>query len=182
MKKVLKSSLAFSVTALLLACGNNETKKTEDHSQHQTANENNQTAQSGPVRIQDEQLNAVYQHYIHLSTALANSDMSEAKAASNAIEAGANGLQNGSKIASAAAKITAAKDIEEQRAAYETLSNEMISNIKSAGVSNGEVYVQHCPMAFNDRGANWVSSTKEIRNPYFGNKMLTCGENKEIIK
>ncbi|HEV7332427.1 MAG TPA: DUF3347 domain-containing protein [Flavisolibacter sp.] len=182
MKQVRKASFALTVAISLVACGNNETKKTEDHSQHQTTNEKEQAAQTGPVRIQDEQLNAVYQHYIHLSTALANSDMAEAKAASNAIEAGTKDLQNASKIASAAAKITAAKDIEEQRVAYEALSSEMISRVKTAGVNNGEVYVQHCPMAFNDKGANWLSSTKEIRNPYFGNKMLTCGETKETIK
>jgi Cu(I)/Ag(I) efflux system membrane fusion protein len=38
------------------------------------------------------------------------------------------------------------------------------------------VYVQHCPMADNNKGADWLSLEKEIRNPYFGSSMLTCGE------
>lgn len=184
MKRVLKVAFPFTVAALLTACGN-DNNTAENHDQHNVDTKENQaqaTKPQGPVHIQDEPLNAVYQHYVHLSTALANSDMAEAKAASNAIEAGANGLQNGSTIASAAAKITAAKNIEEQRAAYETLSNEMISRVKTAGVDNGEVYIQYCPMAFNDKGASWLSSNKEIRNPYFGNKMLTCGEITETIK
>jgi membrane fusion protein, copper/silver efflux system len=35
---------------------------------------------------------------------------------------------------------------------------------------------QHCPMADNDKGADWLSSEKEIMNPYFGESMLRCGE------
>jgi Cu(I)/Ag(I) efflux system membrane fusion protein len=38
------------------------------------------------------------------------------------------------------------------------------------------IYVQHCPMADNNKGADWLSTEKEIRNPYFGSSMLTCGE------
>jgi hypothetical protein len=58
----------------------------------------------------------------------------------------------------------------------------MIALVKKSGVSNGELYVEYCPMAFDDKGASWLSSSKEIRNPYFGDKMLTCGEVKETIK
>jgi Cu(I)/Ag(I) efflux system membrane fusion protein len=41
---------------------------------------------------------------------------------------------------------------------------------------DGTIYVQHCPMADNNKGADWLSKEKEIKNPYFGNSMLTCGE------
>ena len=30
-------------------------------------------------------------------------------------------------------------------------------------------------MASDGKGANWLSETKEITNPYFGAKMLKCG-------
>ena len=30
-------------------------------------------------------------------------------------------------------------------------------------------------MAFNNEGAYWLSDAEQIRNPYFGDKMLTCG-------
>jgi hypothetical protein len=36
-------------------------------------------------------------------------------------------------------------------------------------------------MAFNDQGAYWISDREEIRNPYFGDKMLTCGVVKEEL-
>ena len=32
------------------------------------------------------------------------------------------------------------------------------------------------------KGAIWLSETKEIKNPYLGGKMLTCGEVQEEIK
>jgi hypothetical protein len=183
MKSVFKTGLAFATAVIIISCGNDNKTETshENHDQTTTAT-NDAATQPAAVRLQDDQLNAVYQHYIHLSTALANSDVAEAKAASNAIEAGARDLEGGGTIASSAAKITNASGIEAQRAAYEDLSNAMISKVKSSGVSNGEVYVQYCPMAFDDKGASWLSSNKEIRNPYFGNKMLTCGETKETIK
>ncbi|MDF1811274.1 MAG: efflux RND transporter periplasmic adaptor subunit [Verrucomicrobiales bacterium] len=39
----------------------------------------------------------------------------------------------------------------------------------------------HCPMAFNDEGADWLVDSEEINNPYFGAKMLKCGEITETI-
>jgi hypothetical protein len=36
-------------------------------------------------------------------------------------------------------------------------------------------------MAFDDKGAYWLSEMKEIRNPYFGDRMLKCGETREMM-
>lgn len=70
-------------------------------------------------------------------------------------------------------KLTA---LEEQRAIFETISDnlfELIQVLRPAGI---ETYRQYCPMAFNDKGAYWLSDINKIKNPYFGKKMLTCGE------
>ena len=37
-------------------------------------------------------------------------------------------------------------------------------------------------MALEDQGAYWLSEFKEIKNPYFGDAMLKCGEVKGIIE
>jgi Cu(I)/Ag(I) efflux system membrane fusion protein len=37
-------------------------------------------------------------------------------------------------------------------------------------------------MANNDQGANWLSTYSEIRNPYFGDMMLSCGETHDTIE
>ncbi len=132
--------------------------------------------------LKDDKLNAVYQHYTHLTTALTKADVAEAKIAANAIEAGAKEVSGGNSLASAASKISSATSVEAQREAYETMSNDMMKMVKKAGLSEGKVYVQYCPMAFDNKGASWLSSTEEIRNPYMGEKMMSCGENKESIQ
>jgi hypothetical protein len=62
------------------------------------------------------------------------------------------------------------------------MSKDMAVLIKQDGLSSGELYVAFCPMAFNNKGATWISTSKEIRNPYFGEKMLGCGEVQGTIK
>lgn len=185
MQHLLKTVIPFAAVLILSSCaGNgsseNKTDTTSSHAHAATA-QTQSKASTAPV-LKNDKLNAVYQHYIHLTTALTNGDLAEAKVAANAIEAGARSIEGASTIASSASKITAASDIEVQRAAYEALSNNMTALIKKEGLANGELYVAHCPMAFNDRGASWISNSKEIRNPYFGEKMLNCGEIQETIK
>jgi Cu(I)/Ag(I) efflux system membrane fusion protein len=73
------------------------------------------------------------------------------------------------------------KSIEQQRAIFETISDnmyELVASMKPAGVAT---YKQYCPMAFNDKGAYWLSDTSYIQNPYFGKKMLICGEVQETL-
>ena len=52
----------------------------------------------------------------------------------------------------------------------------MYDLIRTVRYDQEVVYHQFCPMAFNDAGAYWLSGTADIKNPYFGKKMLTCGE------
>ena len=57
----------------------------------------------------------------------------------------------------------------------------MISSVQLFGV-NENVYIQFCPMADNNKGAYWISLEKEVRNPYYGEAMLTCGEVNATLK
>ena len=73
-------------------------------------------------------------------------------------------------------------DIEKKRESFEMISNafyDILRVIKPAGTT---IYYQYCPMAFDSKGAYWLSNADSIRNPYFGKKMLTCGETKETLK
>ena len=64
-----------------------------------------------------------------------------------------------------------------QREHFKPISNNIISIISSFKVAeSNDIFVQFCPMAFNDIGASWISDKEEIRNPYFGDSMLKCGE------
>jgi membrane fusion protein, copper/silver efflux system len=79
-------------------------------------------------------------------------------------------------------KIQSPADVEEQRKYFESLSDNLIEAVEYFGVTDNTIYRQYCPMAFKDKGAYWLSSEKEIRNPYFGDMMLTCGEVKEAYQ
>ncbi|MFH1320477.1 MAG: efflux RND transporter periplasmic adaptor subunit [Bacteroidota bacterium] len=72
--------------------------------------------------------------------------------------------------------------ISEQRIHFASFNDMLYKSLKFFGVTDEVVYYQFCPMAFNNKGAYWLSDSKEIRNPYFGEKMLKCGETKDIIK
>ena len=72
--------------------------------------------------------------------------------------------------------IQKSKDIDGQRDHFRILSDNMIAVATNLTNQDRLLYVQRCPMANENKGANWLSFEKEIRNPYFGEAMLTCGE------
>ena len=73
------------------------------------------------------------------------------------------------------------KDVEAQRLAFKDLSAEVFEMVKKEQGSKTKLYKQFCPMAFDNTGAFWLSTEKEILNPYFGDKMLHCGYVKEEL-
>ena len=78
-------------------------------------------------------------------------------------------------------KIIAANDIEIQRQGFADLNLTFYKVLKGFGLKDETVYYQYCPMAFDSKGAYWLSEEKEIENPYFGEKMLKCGETREEL-
>lgn len=76
-------------------------------------------------------------------------------------------------------KIIELESLKEQRKQFVFLSDNLIKALKVFGLEKDEIFVQYCPMFEN--GAFWLSKNKEILNPYFGKKMLKCGETKETI-
>ena len=78
-------------------------------------------------------------------------------------------------------KIGESEDIEEQRKQFDFLSQALIKSLKVFGVEGDTFYVQHCPMANDNDGADWLSKHEKILNPYFGEKMLTCGTVQDTI-
>jgi len=70
--------------------------------------------------------------------------------------------------------------IEMKRKHFNIVSDKMIAVLNVFGNPGDDpVYIEYCPMAFDFQGAFWISDEKAIRNPYFGDKMLTCGEVKK---
>ncbi len=73
------------------------------------------------------------------------------------------------------------KGLEEKRSYFGHISEIIYCTIKSFGLKEGDLFAIYCPMAFDGKGAYWISETKEIQNPYMGDKMPTCGEIKEEL-
>jgi phosphoribosylaminoimidazole carboxylase (NCAIR synthetase) len=69
----------------------------------------------------------------------------------------------------------ASTDIKNQRAIFERISAAMEVEIAKQTITSGTIYKQYCPMAFDGKGGYWLSNSKEVRNPYYGDKMLKCG-------
>jgi hypothetical protein len=80
--------------------------------------------------------------------------------------------------------ILLSKDVtcDEQRQPFSKLSDAFFILLKKVQLKNANVYQQHCPMALNEKGANWLSNESEIKNPYYGKKMLECGDITDSLK
>jgi hypothetical protein len=74
--------------------------------------------------------------------------------------------------------ILKSKDIKLQREKFASLSVNIFELAKTANLSTAPVYQQYCPM----KKAYWLSGEAAIKNPYYGNQMLTCGKVTETIK
>ncbi|MBS3742654.1 MAG: DUF3347 domain-containing protein, partial [Candidatus Cloacimonetes bacterium] len=85
-----------------------------------------------------------------------------------------------------AEKIQKAEKLGEQRKHFIQLSGNMIELVKTFEApetdQGSSLYVQFCPMANDDKGAFWLSKEGEVKNPYYGDMMLTCGEVREEIE
>ena len=76
-----------------------------------------------------------------------------------------------------ATPISESRDINKQREHFANLSNNMVTLAKAVKLTADPIYKQYCPM----KKTNWLSNEKAIRNPYYGNAMLTCGNVAETI-
>jgi Cu(I)/Ag(I) efflux system membrane fusion protein len=141
-------------------------------------------------------LQPLYKSYFELKDALTKDDFNSAKKALLELEK-SFGKVNMSVFKGESHKVwmnyqtelkkqtlhaTHIKNIKELRMSFEPISNVMIAMTKAFNPLNESAYVQFCPMANSDKGANWLSKENKVVNPYFGASMIKCGEVKETIK
>jgi len=199
-------ALLFAATsfALLSNCSGNKTESaTEDHDGHEAHEDegtNSESAEAAPLFQVDakfqEQLAGVFTSYIEMKDAFVASDQSkvstEASQTHDALSKVDMKLLSGpahndwmnylAPIEMSLKEIQASADIEVQRKSFSTLSDNLYKSIKAFGLGGKEAFYEYCPMAFDNEGAYWLSDQEQIRNPYFGDKMLTCGSVKEKLK
>lgn len=123
-------------------------------------------------------------YYYNIKNALVTGDVNSAASNADQFSRTANTIDfkvisegNIQILSKDAGKISSTKDLKKQRDYFATLSSNMASVAKVTKLGNQPVYVQYCPM----KKASWLSSEKQIRNPYYGSSMLTCGEVTETL-
>ncbi len=112
-----------------------------------------------------------------LETALSAVDMSLLKGAAHMAW-----MKEANNMTKAASELAASSDIQKARAAFALLSESMIVAAKCYGTASETVHRYHCPMAFGDRGGDWLQTKEKTENPYFGSAMFRCGVMKETIE
>lgn len=84
----------------------------------------------------------------------------------------------GPRLRTDASHIVSNKDLGHQREHFMKLSNNMYALVFGFKANDAESYLHYCPM----KKASWLSASKEVKNPYYGSKMLTCGSVKATLK
>jgi Cu(I)/Ag(I) efflux system membrane fusion protein len=150
------------------------------------------------IVVQDEfkkQLTKVVENYFALKNSLVKSNTTNAEKESEKLlnsikkvdmslleeDAHAKWMSSKNDLTELLKKNNSSFDLEEYRINFQKISGKIIDLTESFGINKDIVYVQFCPMAFDDKGAFWLSETEEILNPYFGDDMLNCGETKRKI-
>jgi Cu(I)/Ag(I) efflux system membrane fusion protein len=135
-------------------------------------------------------LQPLYTHYLALKDALVSDDFDGAKEKARALQNSVQAvdmkvftgpahtawMQYSNALTNALEHAAHFSNIEAVRKAFQPVSNTMIDMSQTMEPFDQTLYVQHCPMADDFKGADWLSLSDEIRNPYFGDQMLRCGE------
>ena len=188
--KTLIFGIALS-SIFFVACNNDGAKQNTSSATSETTDM--KTNASGTTT--DSQVKVLLAGYLDMKNALAKDDDKGAADAGNALVKAFDGFDK-TKLTAEQAKMFAdiqtdarehaehigsnAGNIEHQREHFETLSKDLYDFVKVAGAGE-KLYYTHCPMYNNNKGASWLSETKEIHNPYLGKSMATCGSVKEEL-
>ena len=136
------------------------------------------------------QLQKIVDAYLALQAALAGDKLADARKAVGALDAALNAVDM--KLATGPAHMAwmrelpslqkatkdarAAKDISQLRAAFSLFSEELPALVRMFRLAAARpLYILECPMAFSNRGATWLQTDPDVRNPYFGAAMYKCG-------
>ena len=143
----------------------------------------------------ENQLKAVFDNYFAVKDALVKTDGNTASAKAKELLSAINAVKMETlkmdehmewmkvvaNLKEDAEHISDTKDAGHQRDHFATLSKSIYELIK-VSKQDTPTYFQHCPMANDGKGADWLSKENTIKNPYFGSMMLSCGKTVETIK
>lgn len=206
MKRIIPGVLA--ITFLLAACNNagqpSQTGPDSSHQEHTTAAA---VADSAPVTAITPQfsgldskvatsLKMVVDQYLHIKNGLADDNTADAAKGGKAMAEALAGVNPG-LLAQEQQKVFTdnVDDLKEhaehigknegniahQREHFAAMSEDVYALVNAYG-GGRPLYHDYCPMYDNNKGALWLSEEKNIKNPYMGAGMTSCGSVKEMIK
>jgi hypothetical protein len=137
----------------------------------------------------------VANHYFHIKHALVSDNAAEARNGATMLLQAISQFDNSllpadqkaaytkhiSTIKEHAAAIVKSAGAAAQRVHFSELSTQMYELVKAFGAGK-KIYYDHCPMALDNKGANWLSDAAVIQNPYMGTKMPDCGSVEQVIE
>jgi hypothetical protein len=187
----MKKYILYTMLGLVFACGSNEEEaKVEEQPQ-------GPLAQSANPEVFNQSFGKLLNNYYALKDNFIAEKITDIDASAKTLQASVDSLRldalraDTSIIATAriftqgiAAELiglVGETDIEAKRKSFQMVGDQLYDLVRTVQYDRAVIYHQYCPMAFNDQGANWLSSSPEIRNPYLPKKMLHCGEVKDSI-
>ncbi|WP_158847341.1 DUF3347 domain-containing protein [Algibacter sp. L1A34] len=194
----LTTILAMAILSLIvMSCkdGKKEQAKTEKHSEmnHDANDGHHDSEKKGMVMSSDQNGNSemVLKGYFNLKDALVADDNAKAKELGATLVKSLKGLDISKytdaeqeelneiiEDAAEHAEHISESPMAHQREHFKILSKDVTDMVAITGTAN-TLYEQFCPMY--DKGSAWLSMSKDIKNPYYGSKMLNCGKlQKEI--
>ncbi|SKB44848.1 Protein of unknown function [Salegentibacter holothuriorum] len=187
MKRNLRSLTMLSIIAgslVIFSCKNeekeNDAPEPMQHEMHQPDEQAKTETYKGEqlqAQFKDEKTAKTYNLYVEIKDAFVNTD---AKMASEKASELAKTTEN-DEIAAIANSIAESSDVNKQREAFSKLTEAMEPILMNA-LESGAIFKQYCPMAFEGKGDYWYSNSKDIFNPYYGDKMLKCGRVEATIQ
>ncbi len=184
MKTKTISSLMIAVIVLTIASCISD-KKSKPFSEEELTSRKvdlNRTDSKSSVEFSNKKTQQAYRLYLNIKGAMVNSDSVQVRSESKKLETLFQESDATRQLKATSKLISLTKNLKKQRDFFVTLTIEIEKLIAKAEIKSGEVYKHYCPMAFDGEGGYWLSDSKEIRNPYFGSKMLTCGSVKETLQ
>jgi hypothetical protein len=124
-------------------------------------------------------MRALVASYLSIQTALASDKVEDVKAPARTLVTQAVALgKDGADIAKAATAMEKAGDIAAARDALGPLSDAVIARVRAGGSTDAiaDLRLGYCPMVKR----SWIQRGEQVRNPYYGASMLTCGELKPV--
>ncbi|MHC4923558.1 MAG: efflux RND transporter periplasmic adaptor subunit [Planctomycetota bacterium] len=128
-----------------------------------------------------EEVRATVEAYLPVANLLAHDKAVEAVAAGPALAAALRAVSLPG-IPEAADGVAAASDAASMRTALKEVTDALHPVIREGGDDRlGKLYLVHCPMAFDHKGADWLAREPKVENPYFGSDMFSCGDVTETL-